>query len=223
MSVGKKIINIVSGNNQSQNQVVPGQRGWHEDVGHINQGQPKADDDMDNVKGAHHLLSPPFMAGDHSPAKSLVMHHALKKGLDKGEEVAGKKKKDHNEPDEPDSVLDRRISQAHELAFINFVHILSPRADLPLVCKMRSFLYPSGDKSCSVSKKYIRKTKGGKKVAKRHNRERQQKRNVDKSGQEKFRTEVARELSEKLPEKEKKSVPKGNTSTYKVDDEEKLS
>lgn len=59
-------------------------------------------------------------------------------------------------------------------------------------------------------------------MAKKYNRGRQQKRNVDRRKMEKYREEVARELGVELPEKRKKTVPRGNTSTYKVDDEDQL-
>lgn len=59
-------------------------------------------------------------------------------------------------------------------------------------------------------------------VAKKYNRGRQQKRNVDQSKLEKYRTEVSRELGTEQSEKSKRTVPRGNTSTYKTDDEEKL-
>ena len=47
----------------------------------------------------------------------------------------------------------------------------------------------------------IRNAKGGKIVAKKYNRGRQQKRNIDRSKLEKYREEVARELGVELPEK----------------------
>lgn len=64
-------------------------------------------------------------------------------------------------------------------------------------------------------------------MAKKYNRGRQQKRNIDQSKLDKYRSEVARELGteqqQQQQEKNKKSAPRGNTSTYKVDDDERLS
>jgi hypothetical protein len=57
-------------------------------------------------------------------------------------------------------------------------------------------------------------------VAKKYNRGRQQKRNVDRRKLEKYREEVARELGVELPEKRKKTAPRGNTPTYRIDDEQ---
>ncbi len=59
-------------------------------------------------------------------------------------------------------------------------------------------------------------------MAKKYNRGRQQKRNIDRRKMEKYREEVARELGVELPEKRKKTVPRGNTSTYKVDEDDRL-
>jgi hypothetical protein len=72
------------------------------------------------------------------------------------------------------------------------------------------------------AKNMIRNAKGGKTVAKKYNRGRQQKRNIDRGKLDKYREEVARELGVELPEKRKKTVPRGNTSTYKVDDDKRL-
>jgi hypothetical protein len=57
-------------------------------------------------------------------------------------------------------------------------------------------------------------------VAKKYNRGRQQKRNVDRRKLEKYREAVARELGVELPEKRKKTAPRGNTPTYRIDDEQ---
>ena len=73
-----------------------------------------------------------------------------------------------------------------------------------------------------LAKNMIRNAKGGKIVAKKYNRGRQQKRNIDRSKLEKYREEVARELGVELPEKKKKTVSRGNTSTYKVDEDDRL-
>lgn len=55
-------------------------------------------------------------------------------------------------------------------------------------------------------------------MAKKHNRGRQQKRNVDPRKQEQFREEAARELGVEVPKKRQKSTPRGNTPTYREDD-----
>ncbi len=65
-------------------------------------------------------------------------------------------------------------------------------------------------------------------MAKKHNRGRQQKRNVDQSKLDKYRTEVARELGsepqtqQQQQEKSKKTASRGNTSSSKVDENERL-
>ncbi len=59
-------------------------------------------------------------------------------------------------------------------------------------------------------------------MAKKYNRGRQQKRNIDRRKLEKYREEVARELGVELPEKRKKTVPRGNTSTYNLDEDDRL-
>lgn len=59
-------------------------------------------------------------------------------------------------------------------------------------------------------------------MAKKYNRGRQQKRNIDRRKLDKYRVEVARELGVELPEKSKKKSSGGNTSTYSTDSNEKL-
>lgn len=59
-------------------------------------------------------------------------------------------------------------------------------------------------------------------MAKKYNRGRQQKRNIDRRKLDKYRVEVARELGVELPEKNEKKTSRGNTSTYSVDSNEKL-
>ncbi|HPU02128.1 MAG: hypothetical protein GX890_06150 [Firmicutes bacterium] len=68
----------------------------------------------------------------------------------------------------------------------------------------------------------ISNAKGGKMVGKKYNRARPQKRNIDRRKLEKYREEVARELGIELPEKKKKTVPRGNTSTYNLDEGNRL-
>jgi hypothetical protein len=55
-------------------------------------------------------------------------------------------------------------------------------------------------------------------MAKKHNRGRQQKRNVDPRKQEQFREEVAREPGVEVPRKSEKSSPRGNTPSYREKD-----
>lgn len=59
-------------------------------------------------------------------------------------------------------------------------------------------------------------------MAKKYNRGRQQKRNIDRRKLDKYRVEVARELGVELPEKNEKKTSRGNTSTYSVDSNDKL-
>ncbi len=59
-------------------------------------------------------------------------------------------------------------------------------------------------------------------MAKKYNRGRQQKRNIDRRKLDKFRVEVARELGVELPEKSKIKSSRGNTSSYSADSSEKL-
>lgn len=63
MFLGEKIIDIIDGNDQPQDQVVPGKCGWRKDTGYVYQGQPKTDGDMENMKGHHLLLSLPSVFG----------------------------------------------------------------------------------------------------------------------------------------------------------------
>lgn len=55
-------------------------------------------------------------------------------------------------------------------------------------------------------------------MAKKYNRGRRQKRNVDPRKMEQYRQEVARELGVELPLKSRGTVPWGNTPTYREDD-----
>ncbi len=59
-------------------------------------------------------------------------------------------------------------------------------------------------------------------MAKKYNRGRQQKRNIDRRKLDRYRVEVARELGVELPEKNKKESSRGNTSSYSSDSSEKL-
>ena len=68
-------------------------------------------------------------------------------------------------------------------------------------------------------------TKGGKDVAKKYNRGRQQKRNIDRNKLEKYREEIARELGVELPEKKKPAIDAANRDTktaFKFDDKAPL-
>lgn len=57
-------------------------------------------------------------------------------------------------------------------------------------------------------------------MTRKSSRGRKQKRSVEPQKVEKCREEVSRELGVELPEKEKekKKVPRGNTSSYGIDD-----
>lgn len=54
-------------------------------------------------------------------------------------------------------------------------------------------------------------------MAKKYNRGRQQKRNIDRNKLEKYREEIARELGVELPEKRRTPVTRGNAPAFTFD------
>jgi hypothetical protein len=59
-------------------------------------------------------------------------------------------------------------------------------------------------------------------VAKKYNRGRQQKRNIDRNKLEKYREEIARELGVELPEKRKNPVTRASTPAFTFEDDTPL-
>lgn len=141
MLMRKKIVKIVAGNDQTYNKVIPGESGGCQNVGHVNQRQPETCHDMYNVECRHNYAFPPFQRWLRAAPTVLGKGCCiLEKGLNKGEKIAGEKKENHNETDEPGPIFDSRITQSYQLAFIHIVHLdltlnrftLSLQSDVPI-------------------------------------------------------------------------------------------
>jgi hypothetical protein len=59
-------------------------------------------------------------------------------------------------------------------------------------------------------------------VAKKYNRGRQQKRNIDRNKLEKYREEIARELGVELPEKRRSPLTRGSAPAFTFEDDTPL-